>query len=76
MQRGVFCGGGQPFTFSTKEEYDAFLAAEGKMPRGFRCGTSWISFTPVEANFPSRMNVTLITLDVRTLALDRLRLSQ
>lgn len=36
----------------------------GKLPKGFKVGTSWFSFMPVEANFPSRMNVTLITLDV------------
>lgn len=52
--------------FKTREEYESFLKKEGSLPKGFRTGTSWISFIPVEANIPSRMNVTLIVLDVRT----------
>ena len=50
--------------FKTKDEFEAFLKEEGPLPKGFRTGTSWIKFQPVEANIPSRMNVTLITLDV------------
>lgn len=53
-------------TFASKEEYWAHLASVGDLPQGFKVGTSWISFTPQEANFPSRMNVTIIALDVRT----------
>lgn len=53
-------------TFATKEEYWAHLTSVGDLPQGFKVGTSWISFTPQEANFPSRMNVTIIALDVRT----------
>ncbi|TFJ86316.1 hypothetical protein NSK_002524 [Nannochloropsis salina CCMP1776] len=53
-------------SFSSKEDYLAHLKRIGQLPAGFKCGTSWISFTPVEANFPSRMNVTLIALDEPT----------
>jgi hypothetical protein len=52
-------------SFGSKEEYKNWLEAEGKLPKGFKVGTTWFSFMPVEANFPSRMNVTLIALDVR-----------
>lgn len=54
--------------FASLDDYKAWLDKVGKLPKGFKVGTSWFSFMPVEANFPSRMNVTLITLDVsRTL---------
>ncbi|GAB5032860.1 arginine biosynthesis bifunctional protein [Nannochloropsis oceanica] len=53
-------------TFSTKDEYFAHLSSIADLPLGFKVGTSWISFTPQEANFPSRMNVTLIALDEPT----------
>ena len=52
-------------TFASKEEYWAHLESVGDLPQGFKVGTSWIAFTPQEANFPSRMNVTIIALDVR-----------
>ena len=51
-------------TFASKEEYWEHLRQVGDLPQGFKVGTSWISFTPQEANFPSRMNVTIIALDV------------
>ena len=53
-------------TFTTKDEYFAHLFSISDLPLGFKVGTSWISFTPQEANFPSRMNVTLIALDEPT----------
>lgn len=53
-------------TFASKEEYWEHLASVGDLPQGFKVGTSWIAFTPQEANFPSLMNVTIIALDVRT----------
>ncbi len=53
-------------SFASKDDYFAHLKSIGDLPQGFKVGTSWISFTPQEANFPSRMNVTLIALDAPT----------
>lgn len=56
--------GASKTTFASKEEYWEHLKSVGDLPQGFKVGTSWIAFTPQEANFPSLMNVTIIALDV------------
>jgi glutamate N-acetyltransferase/amino-acid N-acetyltransferase len=50
-------------TFATRADHRAWLASQAALPAGFRVGTARLSFTPVEAPKPARMNLTLLALD-------------
>jgi glutamate N-acetyltransferase/amino-acid N-acetyltransferase len=50
-------------TFASREAHRAWLASQAALPRGFRVGTTRLSFTPFEAPKPARMALTLIALD-------------
>ncbi len=49
--------------FSSREAHRAWLAGQAALPAGFRVGTARLSFVPVEAPKPARMNLALIALD-------------
>ncbi len=53
-------------TFADRDAHRAWLASQSALPRGFRVGTSRLSFTPVEAPKPAKMTLTLIALDEPT----------
>lgn len=50
-------------TFSTRDEHRAWLASQSRLPRGFRVGTTSFDFTPVEADKPATMTLTVIAPD-------------
>jgi glutamate N-acetyltransferase/amino-acid N-acetyltransferase len=50
-------------TFASRAEHRAWLAAEARLPRGFRVGTAELEFTPFEVSKPARMRLTLLALD-------------
>ncbi len=50
-------------TFADRAAHRAWLAAQSALPAGFRVGTARFDFTPVEVHKPSRMTLTLISLD-------------
>jgi glutamate N-acetyltransferase / amino-acid N-acetyltransferase len=49
--------------FTSRDEHRRWLASQAALPRGFRVGTTQLSFTPREAPRPARMTVTLIALE-------------
>lgn len=49
--------------FSSRDAHRAWLAEQAKLPAGFRVGTTRFEFIPREAPKPSKMTLTLITLD-------------
>ncbi|CAK0800727.1 unnamed protein product [Prorocentrum cordatum] len=55
-------------TFGSAEEYQAHLAREGVLPRGFRIGRAKLSFSPVESQMvkDAKMNLTIVALDEPT----------
>lgn len=53
-------------TFPSRNEHRAWLAAQAKLPAGFRVGTTRFDFTPIEAPKPAKMTITLIALDQPT----------
>ena len=50
-------------TFRTRDEHRAWLAAQSRLPRGFRAGAAAFEFTPFEVDRPARMKLTLLALD-------------
>jgi glutamate N-acetyltransferase/amino-acid N-acetyltransferase len=50
-------------TFTNADEHLAWLATQAVMPRGFRVGTTLLSFVPVEVARPTSMSLVLIVLD-------------
>jgi glutamate N-acetyltransferase/amino-acid N-acetyltransferase len=50
-------------TFDSREAHRAWLAAQARLPRGFRVGTAELQFTPFEVEKPAKMRLTLIALD-------------
>ncbi|HET9552462.1 MAG TPA: bifunctional glutamate N-acetyltransferase/amino-acid acetyltransferase ArgJ [Anaeromyxobacteraceae bacterium] len=50
-------------TFRTRDEHRAWLAAQSRLPRGFRAGAAAFEFTPFEVEKPARMKLTLLALD-------------
>jgi len=50
-------------SFASEAEHRAWLAAEARLPAGFRVGTARLEFTPVEADRPGRMSLALVALD-------------
>jgi glutamate N-acetyltransferase/amino-acid N-acetyltransferase len=50
-------------TFSNRGEHRAWLAQQAPLPRGFRVGSHSFGFTPVEADMPAKMTITLISAD-------------
>jgi len=50
-------------TFSSRAEHRAWLAAQAKLPPGFRVGATRFDFVPREAPKPAKMTLTLIALD-------------
>jgi glutamate N-acetyltransferase/amino-acid N-acetyltransferase len=52
--------------FASKEQHRQWLAAQSRLPRGFRCGTHRFEFTPAEVAKPARMTVTVIAADEPT----------
>jgi glutamate N-acetyltransferase/amino-acid N-acetyltransferase len=50
-------------TFRTRDEHRAWLAAQSRLPRGFRAGAAALEFTPFEVDKPARMKLTLLALD-------------
>lgn len=53
-------------TFPSRDAHRAWLAAQAALPQGFRVGTTRFEFLPKEAPKPSKMTLTLITLDAPT----------
>jgi glutamate N-acetyltransferase/amino-acid N-acetyltransferase len=49
--------------FSSHAAHRAWLAAQARLPAGFRVGTTRFGFTPREAPKPAEMTLTLIALD-------------
>src|SRR5919206_2478466 len=49
--------------FASAAEHRAWLAAQSRLPAGFRVGTASLAFTPVEVPKPARMNLTVVALD-------------
>jgi glutamate N-acetyltransferase / amino-acid N-acetyltransferase len=49
--------------FSSRDQHRRWLQGQALLPRGFRAGTTRLSFTPNEAPKPARMTITLIALD-------------
>src|SRR5919206_2426598 len=49
--------------FASAAEHRAWLAAQARLPAGFRVGTASLAFTPVEVPKPARMNLALIALE-------------
>lgn len=52
--------------FSSRNAHRTWLAAQAKLPAGFRVGTTRFEFTPREAPKPAKMTLTLIALDQPT----------
>lgn len=52
--------------FSSRDEHRIWLASQAALPEGFRVGTTRFDFTPLEVSKPSKMTLTLITLDSPT----------
>ena len=52
--------------FANATEHYAWLASQATLPEGFRVGTSYLDFTPVEAPKPARMVLTLIACNEPT----------
>jgi glutamate N-acetyltransferase/amino-acid N-acetyltransferase len=50
-------------SFQSRAEHRDWLSRNAALPRGFRVGTSSLTFVPVEAPKPGRMNLSLIALD-------------
>jgi glutamate N-acetyltransferase / amino-acid N-acetyltransferase len=50
-------------TFRARDEHRAWLAAQARLPRGFRAGCAAFDFTPFEVERPARMKLTLLALD-------------
>jgi glutamate N-acetyltransferase/amino-acid N-acetyltransferase len=50
-------------TFRTRDEHRAWLAAQSRLPRGFRAGAAAFEFTPFEVDRPARMKLALLALD-------------
>ena len=50
-------------TFSSRDAHRAWLQSQSILPAGFRVGTTSLSFVPVEAPKPAKMNLTLVALD-------------
>ena len=50
-------------TFADRASHRAWLAAQSRMPAGFRVGVSRLDFAPAEAPKPATMTLTLIALD-------------
>jgi glutamate N-acetyltransferase/amino-acid N-acetyltransferase len=50
-------------TFASRAEHRAWLAAQARLPKGFRVGTAELEFTPFEVAKPAKMRLTLIALD-------------
>jgi glutamate N-acetyltransferase/amino-acid N-acetyltransferase len=55
-------------SFASEAEHRAWLAAEARLPAGFRVGTSSLEFRPEEADKPGRMSLALIALERPTAA--------
>ncbi len=53
-------------TFSDHRAHREWLAAQAKLPRGFKVGTTRFDFVPREAPKPAKMTLTLIALDTPT----------
>jgi len=49
--------------FTSVAEHRAWLQSQAELPRGFRIGTTRLSFTPVEAPKPAQMNICVLALD-------------
>jgi len=50
-------------TFRTRDEHRAWLAAQSRLPRGFRAGAAAFEFTPFEVDRPARMKLALLALE-------------
>jgi glutamate N-acetyltransferase/amino-acid N-acetyltransferase len=50
-------------TFADRAAHRAWLAAQARLPRGFRAGASDFEFTPFEVEKPARMKLALLALD-------------
>lgn len=57
------CVASTQLSFSNREEHRAWLASQSTLPRGFRVGTHSFDFTPIEADKPARMTITVIAAD-------------
>jgi glutamate N-acetyltransferase/amino-acid N-acetyltransferase len=55
-------------SFASRAAHRAWLAAQSRLPRGFRAGTAELEFTPFEVAKPARMRLTLLALDRPTAA--------
>ncbi|MDP3276667.1 MAG: bifunctional ornithine acetyltransferase/N-acetylglutamate synthase [Deltaproteobacteria bacterium] len=53
-------------TFDSVEAHRAWLASQSALPEGFRCANTRFEFVPVEVHKPSKMTLTLISLDQPT----------
>ncbi len=53
-------------SFASRDAHRAWLAAQARLPAGFRCGATRFAFTPFEVAKPARMTVTVIALDQPT----------
>ncbi len=53
-------------TFQSRDSHRAWLATQATLPQGFRVGTTRFEFLPKEAPKPSKMTLTLISLDEPT----------
>lgn len=49
--------------FASRDAHRAWLAAQSRLPRGFRVGTAELEFTPFEVAKPARMRLALLALD-------------
>jgi glutamate N-acetyltransferase/amino-acid N-acetyltransferase len=54
--------------FGSQAAHRAWLATQAGLPRGFRAGAASFAFTPVEAEKPARMKLSLLALDHPTQA--------
>ena len=53
-------------TFDSLDAHRAWLASQAALPAGFHIGTTRFEFIPFEVHKPSKMTITLITLDKPT----------
>ena len=53
-------------TFASLDAHRAWLASQADLPAGFHIGTTRFEFIPFEVHKPSKMTITLITLDKPT----------
>ena len=53
-------------TFASLDAHRAWLASQAALPAGFHIGTTRFEFIPFEVHKPSKMTITLITLDKPT----------